>query len=174
MITAPIGTSPRSAAARACASALEEAGRGLLCAPFLSTVLATTAILNAGTEEQKRALLPAIADGTMTATLAFSEDDGRNDAASVATVANHSGGTYRLDGTKSFVLDGHTADLIVVLARRPGSIGEDGLSFFTVSGDTPGLERRLREAKEEDREHSTRQDNDDAGRLRRQGGEAAA
>ena len=42
---------------------LEEAGRGLLCAPFLSTVLATTAVLNAGTEEQKRALLPAIADG---------------------------------------------------------------------------------------------------------------
>ena len=130
---------------------LEEAGRGLLCAPFLSTVLATTAILNAGTEEQKRALLPAIADGTMTATLAFSEDDGCNDAASVATVANHSGGTYRLDGTKSFVLDGHTADLIVVLARRPGSNGEDGLSFFTVSGDTPGLERRTLKTMDETR-----------------------
>ncbi|HEV3493227.1 MAG TPA: acyl-CoA dehydrogenase family protein, partial [Reyranella sp.] len=130
---------------------LEEAGRGLLCAPFLSTVLATTAILNAGTEEQKRALLPAIADGTMTATLAFSEDDGRNDAAGVTTVANHSGGTYRLDGVKSFVLDGHTADLIVVLARRPGSSGEDGLSFFTVSGDTHGLERRCLKTMDETR-----------------------
>jgi len=130
---------------------LEEAGRGLLCAPFFSTVLATTAILNAGTEEQKRALLPAIADGTTTATLAFSEDDGRNDAAGVATVANHSGGTYRLDGIKSFVLDGQTADLIVVLARRPGSSGEDGLSFFTVSGDTPGLERRTLKTMDETR-----------------------
>ena len=42
---------------------LEEMGRGLLCAPFLSTVLAANAILNAGTEEQKSALLPAIAVG---------------------------------------------------------------------------------------------------------------
>src|SRR5258708_33150109 len=130
---------------------LEEMGRGLLCAPFFSTVLATTAILNAGTEEQKRALLPAIADGTTTATLAFSEDDGRNDAAGVATVANHSGGTYRLDGTKSFVLDGHTADLIVVLARRPASSGEEGLSFFTVSGDTHGLERQCLKTMDETR-----------------------
>ena len=130
---------------------LEEAGRGLLCAPFFSTVLATTAILNAGTEEQKQALLPAIADGTTTATLAFSEDDGRNDAAGTTTEANHSGGTYRLDGIKNFVLDGQTADLIVVLARRPGSSGEQGLSFFTVSGDTPGLERRLLKTMDETR-----------------------
>src|SRR3984893_9925326 len=144
---------------------LEEAGRGLLCAPFLSTVLATTAILNAGTEEQKRALLPAIADGTMTATLSFSEDDGRNDAASVTTVANHSGGTYRLDGTKSFVLDGHTADLIVVLARRPGSGGEDGLSFFTVSGDPPGLERRTLKTMDETRKLARLQFNGVEARL---------
>ncbi len=40
------------------------------------------------------------------------------------------------------MLDGHTADLIVVLARAPGSAGEDGLSFFTVPGDAPGLSRR--------------------------------
>ena len=56
--------------------------------------------------------------------------------------ATQSGATWRLDGTKSFVLDGHTADLIVVLARRPGSQGEDGLSFFTVDGDAAGLARR--------------------------------
>ena len=51
-------------------------------------------------------------------------------------------GRFRIDGVKSFVLDGHTADLIVVLARRPGSTGDDGLSFFTVPGDAPGLTRR--------------------------------
>src|SRR5690348_8832386 len=105
---------------------LEEMGRGLLCAPFLSTVLATSAILNAGTEEQKRALLPAIASGETTATLAFAEQDGSNEPSAVATTAAPSGSAYRLDGTKSFVLDGHTADLIVVLARRAGSKGEDG------------------------------------------------
>ena len=130
---------------------LEEAGRGLLCAPFFSTVLASAAILNAATEEQKHALLPAIAAGTTTATLAFSEDDGRNDAAGVTATASPSGSTWRLDGAKSFVLDGHTADLIVVLARRPGSSGENGLSFFTVSGDASGLKRRRLKTMDETR-----------------------
>jgi alkylation response protein AidB-like acyl-CoA dehydrogenase len=130
---------------------LEEMGRGLLCAPFFSTVLAAAAILNAGTEDQKRTLLPAIASGEKTATLAFSEDDGRNDAGGVAMTATQSGASWRLEGTKSFVLDGHTADLIVVLARRPGSRGEDGLSFFVVEGDTPNLERRQLKTMDETR-----------------------
>jgi alkylation response protein AidB-like acyl-CoA dehydrogenase len=106
-------------------------------------VLAATAMLNAGSEAQKQALLPAIAAGDTTATFAFTEDNGRWDAAGVTVTATPSGAAYRLDGSKSFVLDGHTADLIVVLARRPGSSGEEGLSFFTVSGDAAGLERRL-------------------------------
>src|ERR1700761_500986 len=130
---------------------LEEMGRGLLCAPFLSTALAANAILNAGTEEQKRALLPAIANGEKTATLAFSEDDGGNDAAGIATPASPSGARWRLDGTKSFVLDGHTADLIVVVARRPGTQGADGLSFFTVDGDAPGLQRKRLKTMDETR-----------------------
>ena len=59
--------------------------------------------------------------------------------------ATPSDGGFRLDGAKGFVLDGHTADLIVVLARRPGSRGDDGLSLFTVAGDAQGLDRRLLE-----------------------------
>ena len=126
---------------------LEEMGRALLCAPyFASTVLAATAIMHAGAEAQKRALLPPIAAGEAVATLAFTEPDGRWDAAGVATTATPAGGGFRLDGVKSFVLDGHTADLIVVLARRPGSTGEDGLSFFTARGDAPGLTRRALKA----------------------------
>jgi len=65
--------------------------------------------------------------------------------------ASPSGATWRLDGTKSFVLDGHTADLIVVVARRPGSRGEDGLSFFTVAGDASGLTRRKLKVMDETR-----------------------
>ena len=123
---------------------LEEMGRALLCAPyFSSTVLAATSILNAGTEAQKQALLPAIAAGETVATLAFTEDNGRWDSAGVEVTATPSDGGFRLQGAKSFVLDGHTADLIVVLARRPGSSADDGLSFFTVPGDAEGLERRL-------------------------------
>jgi alkylation response protein AidB-like acyl-CoA dehydrogenase len=131
---------------------LEEMGRNLLCAPYFSTAaLAATAILNAGTEEQKKALLPGLADGTVTATLAFQEKNGGTDAAGIATTASPSGATWRLDGTKSFVLDGHTADLIVVVARRPGSHGEDGLSFFIVAGDASGLARRKLKVMDETR-----------------------
>jgi alkylation response protein AidB-like acyl-CoA dehydrogenase len=122
---------------------LEEMGRALLCAPFFaSTVLAATAIMNAGTEAQKRALLPPIADADCIATLAFTEPNGRWDTSGVETTATPAGGSFRLDGVKSFVLDGHSADLIVVLARRPGSNADDGLSIFTVRGDAPGLTRR--------------------------------
>jgi alkylation response protein AidB-like acyl-CoA dehydrogenase len=122
---------------------LEEMGRALLCAPyFASTVLAATAIMNAGTDGQKLALLPSIATGDTIATLAFTEPNGRWDSEGGETTATAAGGKFRLDGVKSFVLDGHTADLIVVLARRPGSRGDEGLSFFTVAGDAAGLSRR--------------------------------
>jgi len=126
---------------------LEETGRALLCAPyFASTVLAATAILNAGTEAQKRELLPPIAAGETIATLAFTEPNGRWDVGGVEVTATRDGGAYRLDGVKSFVLDGHSADQIVVLARRAGSSGEDGLSLFTLRGDTTGLGRRALKA----------------------------
>jgi alkylation response protein AidB-like acyl-CoA dehydrogenase len=98
--------------------------------------------MNAGTDAQKRALLPPIAAGDTVATLAFTEPNGRWDATGVETTATRIGEKFRLDGVKSFVLDGHTADLIVALARRPGSTGDDGLSFFTAAGDAPGLGRR--------------------------------
>jgi alkylation response protein AidB-like acyl-CoA dehydrogenase len=121
---------------------VEEMGRALFCAPyFASTVLATTAILKAGTDAQKQALLPDIAAGKTIAALAFTEENGRWDAGGVATTATPVGEKYRLDGIKSFVLDGHTADVIVVVARRPGSKDANGLSFFTVRGNAAGLER---------------------------------
>lgn len=122
---------------------LEEMGRALVCAPYLASVLAATTIMNGATEEKKRALLPAIASGDKVATFAFTEENGRWDASGIAMTATPAGGgKFRLEGTKSFVLDGHTADLIVVAARKPGSSGDDGLSFFTVAGDAAGLERR--------------------------------
>ncbi len=119
-------------------------GRALFCAPYFATaVLATGAILNAGTDAQKQALLPDIALGETIATLAAAEDNGRWEGAATTLLATPSASGHRLDGHKSFVLDGHTADTIVVLARTPGSTGDNGLSFFTVRGDAPGLTRRL-------------------------------
>jgi len=121
---------------------LEEMGRALLCAPyFATTVLAAGAILEAGTEEQKQALLPGIASGETVATLASTEPDGRwtQDAVTVTAAANGSG--HVLNGTKSYVLDGCTADLIVVLARAEGTSGDEGLSLFTIAGDSDGVIR---------------------------------
>jgi alkylation response protein AidB-like acyl-CoA dehydrogenase len=131
---------------------LEEMGRSLLCAPFFSTaVLATGAILNAGTEAEKQALLPGIAAGDTVATLAWVEAPSRWDAAATALTAKPAGSGYVLDGFKSYVLDGHTADLIVVLARAPGSSGDKGLSLFTVKGDAKGLSRKLLKTMDETR-----------------------
>jgi alkylation response protein AidB-like acyl-CoA dehydrogenase len=124
---------------------LEETGRALLCAPFFSTIaLAANAILAAANEEQRAALLPSIATGETTATLALAERDGRWEAATIATTARRDGAAFVLEGEKAFVLDGHTADLLLVAARRPGSDGEHGIGLFAVPADTPGLARRAR------------------------------
>jgi alkylation response protein AidB-like acyl-CoA dehydrogenase len=121
---------------------LEEMGRVLLCAPYFSTVvLAADALMNAGTKEQQAELLPGIASGETIATLAFTEPNGKWDASGIEMVATGSGDTYTLNGTKMFVIDGHTANLVVVAARTEGSTGEDGISFFAVDGDASGLTR---------------------------------
>jgi alkylation response protein AidB-like acyl-CoA dehydrogenase len=119
---------------------LEEMGRVLLPSPFYATVcLAANAILNAGSEARKQALLPGIAAGETLATLAFCEDSGRFDAAGITLEAVPEGAGYRLDGHKSFVIDGHVADCLVVAARLAGSAGTDGITLVTVRSDDPGV-----------------------------------
>jgi alkylation response protein AidB-like acyl-CoA dehydrogenase len=121
---------------------LEEMGRLLLCAPYFSSaVLATNAILNVASEEQKQQLLPEIASGEKIATLAFTEASGRWDAEGITLEAAEGKGGWTVSGEKMFVLDGHTADVIVVVARTPGSSGTDGLTFFSIAADADGLHR---------------------------------
>jgi alkylation response protein AidB-like acyl-CoA dehydrogenase len=122
---------------------MEEMGAALFCSPFFATVcLAVPAIRLAGSEAQKAEYLPAIAAGELTATLALSEASGRIDAASIHAEAKPDGDSYILNGAKRFVVDGHSADLLIVAARRPGSTGEDGVGLFAVSGDAEGLSRQ--------------------------------
>src|SRR5437667_51165 len=121
---------------------LEEMGLVLLCAPYFSTVvLAADAIMNAGTEAQQGELLPGIASGETIAALAFTEPNGRWDASGITMEASGSGDSYQLSGTKMFVIDGHTANTIITVARLAGTSGEDGISFFAVDGDASGLTR---------------------------------
>jgi alkylation response protein AidB-like acyl-CoA dehydrogenase len=121
---------------------LEEMGRVLLCAPYFSTVaLAANAIMNAGSADDCKALLPGIAAGETIAALAFTEPNGKWDVAGITMEAAESAGKWTLNGTKSFVIDGHTANTIVVVARVAGTSGTDGIGFFTVDGDASGLTR---------------------------------
>jgi len=123
---------------------MEEFGRSLVCAPYFSTaVLAAGAILNAGTEAQKSAVLPELARGRRLATLALAEPAGDWDPAKIEAVAAQDGDGFRLNGTKSYVVDGHIADLLVVAARFPGTSGRDGLGLFILRADAAGIERRL-------------------------------
>jgi alkylation response protein AidB-like acyl-CoA dehydrogenase len=122
---------------------LEVMGESLFCAPFFASVcLGARALLLAGSEAHKQEHLPRLAEGHTTATLAWMESDAGLDAAAIETVVTRDGDDLVLTGRKRFVLDGHSADLVVVAARAPGSSGEDGVSLVLVSGSSPGLERR--------------------------------
>jgi len=116
---------------------LEEMGRALLCAPYFSTaVLAANALLLAGDADANAALLPGIASGATIATLALAEPNGRWDASGVEAVARRDGAAWKIDGTKTYVLDGHVADVVLVAARTSA-----GVSLFRVAGDGAGLRR---------------------------------
>ena len=121
---------------------MEEIGRALLCAPFLSTIgLGANALLLSGSDAQKERHLPGIAAGATRATLAFAEKNKRMDAVGVEAIYARHGSGYMLRGDKSYVLDGHTADLLIVAARREGSAGAEEVSLFLVPGDAEGVKR---------------------------------
>jgi alkylation response protein AidB-like acyl-CoA dehydrogenase len=123
---------------------MEESGRSLLCAPYFSSaVLAANAILNAGTEAQKATLLAPIARGERLATLAVTELNGDWDPRAIELKATAVSDGYLLDGTKSYVVDGHIAEFLVVAARTPPTADRAGLALFTVPVDGRGIERRL-------------------------------
>src|SRR3989441_1076383 len=118
---------------------LEEAGRALLPGPYFSTMgLAVPALIEAGTEAQKKEALGAIASGAVRATLAFTEPSARWDASGVALTAKPGGGGWQLDGVKVFVPDAAAAGYMVGAARSRGE-GEDGISLFLVEGKPKGM-----------------------------------
>ena len=122
---------------------MEVMGEALLCAPFFSSVcLGGNALLVGGSEAQKEEHLPGIAMGETIATLAFTESSGRWGASGIGAIARKDGGDFILSGKKSFVLDGHCADLLVVVARGEGSSGTDGISLFVLPADATGVERK--------------------------------
>jgi alkylation response protein AidB-like acyl-CoA dehydrogenase len=125
---------------------LEEMGAALLPSPFLSTViLAGQTILLGGSEAQKKAYLPKIAEGSLIATLAMTEPAGRFDAEGIMAVqATPQGAGFSITGTKLFVPDAHIAELLVVAARtKETSDKSAGISLFLVEGNSPGVSTTL-------------------------------
>jgi alkylation response protein AidB-like acyl-CoA dehydrogenase len=123
---------------------MEEMGRALFPAPFLSTVvLGADLILTAGSDPQKQELLPGIAAGERKVALAQLEHNGGWGPDGITMVAKRDGEDLILSGTKSFVVDGHTADTLLVAVRTDeGSAGSDGISLLVVDGSASGLNRR--------------------------------
>ena len=124
---------------------MEEMGRAVMPGPFFSTVLlGGLAILEAGSDAQKKEWLGKISAGEAKVTLAFTEPNARWDAAAVTVTARESGGKFTLSGTKLFVLDAHLADALVVVARtREGKRPEEGLSLFLVPRAAKGVDVKL-------------------------------
>lgn len=119
---------------------MQECGRTLTASPLLATaVLGTSAILHGGTEEQKTELLGQVAGGELLLALAL-EETPHHSPYGAAAKAEKSGAGYKVTGKKTFVLDGHVANKIVVVARTSGTAGErDGLTLVLVDANASGV-----------------------------------
>ena len=123
---------------------MEAFGRVLALEPYLSTVvLGGTALRLAGSAEQKSAILPQIAEGSMTLAFAHGERQARYDLTDVLTTAKPTPHGWLLDGAKSVVLHGDRADRLIVGARLSGERDDpDGIGLFLVDGQANGVARR--------------------------------
>ena len=118
---------------------MEEMGRSLLCAPYLSTaVFAVNALMEVGAEEAKAEILPNVSAGQCIATVALTEAGRGWDVEAIETRAERDGDAWRLTGSKAYVLDGHIADVLLVTARA-----DDGVGLFRVEGAADNFVRTL-------------------------------
>jgi alkylation response protein AidB-like acyl-CoA dehydrogenase len=131
---------------------MEEMGRAVFPAPFLSSaVLAAQALLLGGSDDQRKSHLPAIASGEER--YAFAHLEGRElGPAGVQVGATRDGGGWTIDGLKSYVLDGHTATRLIVAART----GDDAeaVGLFLVDGDADGVTRQRLETMDQTRKQA--------------------
>ena len=119
----------------------EQCGRTLAASPLFATVwLAGTAINLGGSDAQKAELLPAVAAGELLLAMAL-EESHKHEPYGVATTVTSDGNGFVINGSKTFVLDGHVAHKLLVVARSAGEPGQrDGLTLLLVDATTPGVE----------------------------------
>ncbi len=122
---------------------MEEFGKGILVEPYFSSVVFAGGFFRKGAHAaQKADHIPAIIAGSRIYAVAFSEIQSRYDLFDVNTTAGKAGSDYLLDGEKIFVLGGHVADRLLVVARTGGEQREqEGISIFHLDADTPGISK---------------------------------
>ncbi|MFH2131620.1 MAG: acyl-CoA dehydrogenase family protein [bacterium] len=133
---------------------------GYYCVPgpfFPTVVLGGLTILTAGSETQKKTLLPDIADGKRKLTLAWLEAEGLYQPAAVQLRATSVDSGYALNGSKLFVMDAHVADTIICVART--SDVADGISLFLVDAGLPGITLNRLDTMSGDKQFEVRFDN---------------
>ncbi len=120
---------------------MEQFGRGLLATPYFATVVLGGSLLTlGGSEDQKQALLPAVAEGALKLAFAHGEAESRYELTEVAATAVRDGEGYRLNGRKSVVFYASAADTLIISARTAGERrDEEGISLFLVDKQAPGL-----------------------------------
>jgi len=123
---------------------LEEIGRNILPGPLIATITSTFLILEAGTEEQKKELLPKIAQGELILTTALLEGEGVFDAFGITVKATPKGDNFVIDGTKLFVEMAHVADYIICVTRtNDGTAPEKGITLFIVDSEATGISHEV-------------------------------
>jgi len=122
---------------------IEEVGRNILPGPYLSTVVNTYAIVEAGTDEQKKEYLSKISYGNLIVTLAWLEENGLFESGGVTLKAVNKGNDYVLNGTKMFVDGAHVSDLMIVVARTKEGAGADGITLFLVDAKSSGIKTEV-------------------------------
>jgi acyl-CoA dehydrogenase len=142
VVPAPYGGSHEHLDVRSLCLVRETLARCASLADFVFAMqgLGGGAITLFGTEDQRRAWLPAVADGRRVAAFALSEREAGSDVAAIATTAEPDGAGFVLNGAKTWISNGGIADFYVVFARTGEAPGARGLSAFVIDADTPGLE----------------------------------
>jgi alkylation response protein AidB-like acyl-CoA dehydrogenase len=118
---------------------------GLAMGVAVHTDMATPPILAFGTEEQKQAYLAPAIRGEKVSCLGITEPDAGSDVAGIRTRAVRDGGDFVINGSKTYITNGHRADFIVLVTKTDPDAGYDGFTLFLVDMDAPGVvrERRL-------------------------------
>ncbi|MDI1328509.1 MAG: acyl-CoA/acyl-ACP dehydrogenase [Brevundimonas sp.] len=118
----------------------EEVGRTLTAAPLFPTLgLALPALMSAGCEARQAEFLPRLIEGGIRAAVCLTGATGAPVPSDVAIRLEPDSDGWRLNGTAEYVLMGHAANLLIVIARTAGTTGWDGLSLLAVAADTPGI-----------------------------------